>query len=313
MVLSGRVLSGPVLSGRGRLRSVLRVSGLAVAAVASVSALAACSDEGSARTSGAAPLVATTTIWADITSHVACGEHVTSIIPSGADPHSFEPSLRDRELLTESGALIANGGGLEESLTDLVRSAGRDGVHVVEVADHVDLVGGNPHVWQDPRRVIEAVDAIESAVVAAGRDAATIKACADGYREDLTRLDADIATALERVPPERRVLVTNHDAFGYFAGRYGFEVVGTVIPSSSTLGEGSAGQLADLADAIERYRVPAIFAERLGSAKEAEALAKRIGVEVVELDSDALESDGPAATYTGMMRGNAAAIAAALS
>ena len=173
MVLSRRALCGCVLCGWCRVRSVLGVSGFAVAAVAT---LAACSDEGSARASGAAPLVATTTIWADITSHVACGEHVTSIIPSGADPHSFEPSLRDRELLTESGALIANGGGLEESLTDLVRSAGRDGVHVVEVADHVDLVGGNPHVWQDPRRVIEAVDAIESAVVAAGRDAATIKA-----------------------------------------------------------------------------------------------------------------------------------------
>jgi ABC-type Zn uptake system ZnuABC Zn-binding protein ZnuA len=79
------------------------------------------------------------------------------------------------------------------------------------------------------------------------------------------------------------------------------------------LGESSSGQLADLAEAIERYQVPAIFAERLGSATEAEALAERLGVEVVELDSDALESDGPAATYTGMMRANASAIAGALS
>ena len=71
-------------------------------------------------------------------------------------------------------------------------------------------------------------------------------------------------------------------------------------------------QLAELSDKIDQYHVPAIFAERLGSATEAEALAKRLGVEVVELDSDALESDGPAATYTGMMRANAAAIAAAL-
>ena len=109
------------------------------------------------------------------------------------------------------------------------------------------------------------------------------------------------------------MLVTNHDAFGYFADRYGFEIIGTVIPSASTLGESSAGQLAELADVIEQHDVPAIFAERLGSAADAEALADRLGVDVVELDSDALEPDGPASTYTGMMRANAAAIAAALS
>ena len=115
------------------------------------------------------------------------------------------------------------------------------------------------------------------------------------------------------IPPERRLLVTNHDAFAYFADRYDFEVIGTVIPSSSTLGEASAGQLAELAELIDQHQVPAIFAERLGSATEAEALAERLGVEVVELDSDALADDGPASTYTGMMRANAEAIAAALS
>ena len=261
---------------------------------------------------GPAPLVATTTIWADITSHVACGEHVDSIVPGGADPHSFEPSLRDRELLGDAGAVIANGGGLEASLTDLVDTAPGDGVPVVAVADHVDVVDGDPHVWQDPRRVIAALDAIESAVVAAGRDPATVGECTGAYRSELTALDEDIVATLAPVPAERRVMVTNHDAFGYFAERYGFQIVGTVIPSLSTLGEASAGQLAELADAIDRDDVPAIFAERLGSATEAESLAKRLGVAVVELDSDALEDDGPAATYTGMMRANAEAIAAAL-
>jgi zinc/manganese transport system substrate-binding protein len=261
---------------------------------------------------GPAPLVATTTIWADITSHVACGEHVDSIVPGGADPHSFEPSLRDRELLGDAGAVIANGGGLEASLTDLVDTAAGDGVPVVAVADHVDVVDGDPHVWQDPRRVIAALDAIESAVVAAGRDPATVGECTGAYRSELTALDEDIVATLAPVPAERRVMVTNHDAFGYFAERYGFQIVGTVIPSLSTLGEASAGQLAELADAIDRDDVPAIFAERLGSATEAESLAKRLGVAVVELDSDALEDDGPAATYTGMMRANAEAIAAAL-
>jgi zinc/manganese transport system substrate-binding protein len=288
-------------------------AGVAAIAVVAATALAACgsSANSNADASGPAPLVASTTIWADITSHVACGEPVESIVPAGADAHQFEPSLRDRERLTDAGAVIANGAGLEESLLDLVHTAAGDGVPVVEVADHVDVINGDPHVWQDPRRVLAAVDAIEPAVVAAGRDAGEIAACADAYRAQLTTLDHELAATLAPIPAERRVLVTNHDAFRYFADRYGFEIVGAVIPSSSTLGEGSAGQLADLADAIEQRHVPAIFAERLGSATEAEALAKRLGVEVVELDSDALEADGPASTYIGMMHANAAAIAAA--
>ncbi|HEX6658538.1 MAG TPA: metal ABC transporter substrate-binding protein [Ilumatobacter sp.] len=283
---------------------------------AAIVALTACGTSGDddVDAGGPAPLVATTTIWADVASHVACGEHVESIVPGGADPHSFEPSLRDRELLGHAAAVIANGGGLEASLTDLVDTAAGDGVPVVLVTDHVDVVDGDPHIWQDPGRVIAAVDAIESAVVAAGRDPAAVAECADAYRSELTALDEDIVAALAPVPAERRVMVTNHDAFGYFAERYGFQIIGTVIPSLSTLGEASAGQLAELADAIERNGVPAIFAERLGSATEAEALAKRLGVAVVELDSDALESDGLAATatYTGMMRANADTIAAAL-
>jgi zinc/manganese transport system substrate-binding protein len=293
----------------------MRSATLAVAiAIAIAGALAACGggDDDAAGASGLPPIVATTTIWADITSHVACGEHVDAIVPAGADPHSFEPSLRDRERLTEAGAVIANGAGLESSLLDVVHTAAGDGVPVVEVADHVDVVDGDPHVWQDPRRVLEALDPIESAIVDSGRDAATIGACADAYRAELTALDDEIAATLEPVPAARRVLVTNHDAFGYFAERYGFEIIGTVIPSLSTLGESSAGQLAELSHEIEQHQVPAIFAERLGSAHDAEALADRLGVDVVELDSDALEPDGPASTYTGMMRANAAAIAAAL-
>jgi zinc/manganese transport system substrate-binding protein len=285
-------------------------SGTAMLAV--LGALAGCGGQDEAAGAGRPQLVATTTIWADVTSQVACGEPVESIVPAGADPHSFEPSLRDRERLGNVGAVIANGAGLEETLTDLIDSAGDEGVPVVRIADHVDVVDGDPHVWQDPRRVLAAVDAIESAVVGAGRDAAAIGACADAYRAELDALDEEITAILAPVPPERRVLVTNHDAFGYFAERFGFDVVGTVIPSSSTIGEGSAGQLADLADNIERYDVPAIFAERLGSATEAQALAKRLGVAVVELESDALAPDGPAATYTGMMRANAETIAAAL-
>jgi zinc/manganese transport system substrate-binding protein len=293
---------------------VLAIARGRIAIFGAVIILGACgsSDDDDDAAGELAPLIATTTIWADVTSHIACGEPVDSIVPAGADPHQFEPSLRDRERVTEAGVVIANGAGLEESLADLVDTLAGDGVPVVAVVDHVDAIDGDPHVWQDPRRVLDAVDGIEPAVVASGRDAADIARCADDYRAELAALDRDVEAALAAIPPGQRVLVTNHDSFGYFADRYGFEVIGAVIPSSSTLGEGSAGQLAHLAEAIETNAVPAIFTERFGSATDAEALAERLGVEVVELDSDALGSDGPASTYTGMMRANAQAIAAAL-
>ena len=175
---------------------VLRGASRGVAlAAAAVVGLAACggSDDGASAADGPASLVATTTIWADITSHIACGEHVDSIVPAGADPHSFEPSLRDRERLNSSDLIVANGAGLEAGLVDLVDSAAHDGVPVVTIADHVDVVAGDPHVWQDPQRVIAAIDPIEAALVAAGRDNGQIAACAEQYRSELKALDTDIA------------------------------------------------------------------------------------------------------------------------
>jgi zinc/manganese transport system substrate-binding protein len=291
---------------------------IAVGALAIGSTLAGCggSDDASAdehADDGLAPLVATTTVWADVTSNVACGEEVTAVIPAGADPHAFEPSLRDRERLGDAAVVIANGLELEESLADVLQTLAADGVTVVEVADAVDDLDGDPHIWQDPQRVAAAVDAIETAVIASGRPAAEIEQCATRYRAELEQLDTEVTELLAPIQPERRLLVTNHDAFSYFADRYGFEIVGSVIPSSSTLAESSAGELAELANAIEQQAVPAIFTERLGSSHDAEALADRLGVAVVELDSDALAGEGPTATYVGMIRANAEAIAAALA
>jgi zinc/manganese transport system substrate-binding protein len=306
---------------------------IAVGLWLSLLALAACGGGRSAAgDDGLPPLVATTTIWADVVSNVACDEEVTAIIPAGADPHGFEPSLRDRELLGGAGVVVANGNHLEESLVDVLATLSADGVDVVEITPHVDVLvpagddeaghaaddghdhgeDGDPHIWQDPSRVAGALDVIASAVVASGRDEAATEACAASYRAELEALDAEIDERLAVIPPERRLLVTNHDAFAYFADRYDFEVVGSVIPSSSTLGESSAGQLAELAESIAAQGVPAIFTERLGSSTDAEALAERLGVAVVELDSDSLTEDGPASTYTGLLRANATAIADAL-
>jgi zinc/manganese transport system substrate-binding protein len=260
------------------------------------------------------PIIATTSIWADIASNVACGEEVASLIPAGGDPHTFEPSLRDRELIERPAAIIANGGGLEGPVTDLLTTVdGRPGTSVYDMTAGVDVVDGDPHVWQDPTLVATAIDAIAAAAVAVGRDPADIATCTDAYRSELMALDAEIAELLRPIPTENRVMVTSHDSLEYFARRYDIEVVGTVIPSTNTLAESNAADLAVLAELITERHVPAIFTERLESTTDAEALANRLDVRIVPLVTDALTDQPGTDTYVGMMRSNATTIAEALA
>ena len=270
---------------------------------------------------GGGYIVATTGIWADVVGRVACDGSldVRTIVPAGGDPHSFEPSLQDREVLDGATLIVANGLGLEETLDDTLDSVEDGGVAVFRIGEHVDTIhiggeGTDPHVWFDPTRVAAALPALGDALVAAGEDQATIDGCVAVARADLTALDAELEATLDAVPAGRRLLVTNHDALGYLADRYGFEVVGSVLPSTSTLTEASPGELDDLGQEIEAQHVPAIFTETLAAATDAEALADRLGVAVVELYSDALGEPGSGAdTYDGLLRTDAGRIAAALS
>ena len=186
--------------------------------------------------------------------------------------------------------------------------------------DHDDDDHGHgsedPHVWLDPLRVAQAVESLAATLTdKVGLDTGRITACTDAYLAELGELHEDIAETLEAVPAARRKLVTNHDAFGYFTERYGFEVIGTVIPSLTTLAEPSPASLEALAKLIEETGVPAIFAEFLGDgAGEANALADRLdGVSVASLYTGALGPEGSGAeNYLAMMRLNARLIAEAL-
>ena len=288
-----------------------------VAAVAAVSTLAACSAGGTSDepSIGDPAVLATTSIWADITSQVFCGEAVGGVVPVGADPHTFEPSLRDRERLGNAELIVANGAGLEGSLTGLLDTVAVEGVAVVEMAPHIDViadeadgVAADPHVWQDPTRVAGVLDVISSAGTRIGLDDCSIE-----FAAELTALDAEITELLADIPPAQRVLVTSHDSLAYFADRYDLEVIGTVIPSTNTLAQTNAADLADLADLIEARGVPAIFTEALESTADADALAERLGVAVVPLVTDALTDDPATDTYVEMMRSNATQIAEALT
>lgn len=185
-----------------------------------------------------------------------------------------------------------------------------------EHGDEEDAHGSeDPHVWLDPVRVAQAVENLGPALVAqAGLDADRVAACTDAYLAELADLHRDITETLEVVPVAQRKLVTNHDSLGYFADRYGFEVIGTVIPATTTLAEPSPADLEELGHVIEENDVPAIFAEALHGAGEAAALAEHLeGVTIASLYTGALgEAGSGAESYVAMMRHNARTIAEAL-
>jgi zinc/manganese transport system substrate-binding protein len=187
-----------------------------------------------------------------------------------------------------------------------------------EGGDHDHDHGGfDPHLWTDPARMIDGVNGLAAALAAVeGIDAAALEAQAAAYVAELEALDTEIEAALAAIPAEDRVLVTNHEVFGYFADRYGFEVVGAVVPSLTTSAETSVRELEDLAAIITAEGIPAIFAETTQSTDLAEALAGEVGGEVaiVELFTESLGEPGSGAeTYIDLMRTNAELIVAALT
>ncbi|HAB57576.1 MAG TPA: zinc ABC transporter substrate-binding protein, partial [Acidimicrobiaceae bacterium] len=181
-----------------------------------------------------------------------------------------------------------------------------------------DHSGVDPHFFTDPARMAAAVDGIAAFLIAnvAGIDADIVTEAAEAYHEELEALDAEVAALVAGIPAENRVLITNHEVFGYFADRYGFEVAGAIIPGGTTLDGTSAGDLAELAELITNEGVPAIFSDASASDQLAQTLAGEVGgvVQVVELFTESLgDNDSEGATYIDMVRTNATRIAEALA
>ena len=181
-----------------------------------------------------------------------------------------------------------------------------------------DHSGEDPHFFTDPARMAAAVDGIAAFLIAnvEGIDADIVTEAAEAYHEDLEALDAEVAALVAGIPAENRVLITNHEVFGYFADRYGFEVAGAIIPGGSTIDGTSAGDLAELAELITDEGVSAIFADVSASDQLAQTLADEVGgdIQVVELFTESLgDSDSDGATYIDMVRANATRIAEALA
>jgi zinc/manganese transport system substrate-binding protein len=279
-------------------------------------------------------IAVTTTIWADVVSRVTCNSlaEVITIIPAGADSHTFEPSLRDRATLSTARLIISNGLDLEETLLPTIDAVAAEGVARFAMADAIDDLlesseeddghghGGSeamdPHLWFDPARVARALPALSQAIIeATDLDANQVEACTEAYHAELVELDGEISDLFAALPAERRVLVTNHETLGYLADRYEFQVIGTVLSGSSSLAETNPAALEDLARVIIAAGLPAIFAEAETSSRDITALAERVGnLQVVTLLTESLDAPGTSAdTYIGFLRTAAAAIADALS
>ena len=316
---------------------------LAVTTAAALVILGGCgSEEAGGSTTGANPssgihlaVVATTPEVADFVRNVGGADvAVTQIIKPNVDPHDYEPTPADLRAIGSATVVVKNGVGLEEWLDQTIKSAGFQGA-VIDSSQGVTLREGghheeeeqggkpegeehDPHIWHDPRNAKIMVANIERALaVADPAHAPTYAANLAAYSTKLDKLDVDNEAAFAKLPAERRKLVTNHDAFGYYVSRYRLEFVGSVIPSLDTSAELSAQQLNDLVAKIKATGATAIFTESSLPPKSAQAIAKQAGVKVVggenALFGDSLGPQGtPQGTYLGAMEHNTRAIVSAL-
>ena len=298
-------------------------------------------------------IVVTTNILGDVVSK-AVGElfDVETIMPPGADPHVFQASAKQVDRMMKADLLVVNGANFEEGLLDVIEGAESDGVKVFEAMNSVDPLedhdeekghddhddhakeedhddheghdhhghdhgGVDPHFFTDPGRMVQVVNQLSDFLVLNfpeinGED--LVSHMAD-YSKKLEALDAEVMQTLSSIPESSRVLVTNHAVFAYFAESYDFKILGTIIPSASTLSNASAKDLVDLAEEMKAEGVLAVFVDSSSSDALAEALAGELeAVQVVTLFSESLgPEDSAGSTYIDMVRTNSELIANALT
>jgi ABC-type Zn uptake system ZnuABC Zn-binding protein ZnuA len=269
-------------------------------------------------------VLAVETFLGDIAQNVA-GDRakVDSLIPAGLDPHSFEPTPQDVVRIANSRVLIVNGFGLEEWLTTVLDNAGGTRLVITATSGLVgrtphpgEPVGAtDPHFWLDPTKVLTYVENIRAGLSQADPDGAAIYARnATAYEKKLKDLDLWVKTQVNQIPPEKRLLVTNHESFGYYADHYGFQIVGTIIPSVSPDASPSAQQLSQLIGQIKKTGAPAIFLETGSNPQLAQQIAQETKVKVItEFYTHSITpANGPAPTYLDMIRFDTIAIVQAL-
>jgi zinc/manganese transport system substrate-binding protein len=320
-VLAGGVFA---LVALARVTAQRRRPAGAVAAAALVAALAAGCGSGSGSAGpGQVKVIATTTQIGDFARAVG-GDRadVVQLLKPNTDPHDYEPRPSDVRETAGADVVLESGDDLDHWMGDVIKQAGGDPkvidlgarapVKVPGESEGEEASKYDPHWWHDPRNAEAAVVAIRDSLSTANPDAKDAYARnADAYLAKLRALDRGIAACLDRVPADQRKLVTDHDAFNYFARRYGIEVVGAVIPSQTTQAQASAKDVAELSKLIRREGVKAVFPESSINPKLARAIAAQTGATSdLTLYGDTLGPKGSSgATYLTMEQANADAMA----
>lgn len=281
----------------GTSRRVVRLRIIIVLLVALAAAFA-CGDDGDSSDTDNVRVIASLEIFADMVRNVG-GDRVAvdSLLPSGADVHTYElPPSRIAEV-ARADIVFLNGLQLEEQAGEIARTNAKG--PVVELTEGLPVIDDNPHLWLDARLAMGYVERIRDELTNIDPDGRSVyEANAAMYLEELASLDLELEQAIDTIPQADRRLITFHDAYVYLAQRYGLEVVAVVAPSPGQ--EPSARDIADLSDAIEG--VPAVFKEPQFNAQVLELVAEEQGVQVLDLLSDAYV-DG-VGTYIELMRFN---------
>jgi zinc/manganese transport system substrate-binding protein len=239
--------------------------------------------------------------------------NVVVLMPNGADPHEWEPSARDIETLNKADLIVQNGLELENGLLKSLREANLKGVKTFTATDHItirkvgegeglpngdpDQAAGaeDPHFWTDPVAMKSVVAALADQIKSGlGIDVDTRSG---DLQTRLVSLDQEISAIVATLPPVDRKLVTGHESMGYFAQRYGFKLIGAVIPSITSQAEVSASGLAELKKLIEDNKVKAIFTEVGTSPAVVNELGKETGIKVIQLTAHSLPEDGSYFTF----------------
>ena len=319
-----------------------RIAAGLIATTLAVTSLAGCSakSEKTPAKNSDVTIVATTTMLGSVTSSItACaGGTVTTLMPAGTDPHSFAPSSQQVTAIVKAKLVVANGLELEKKKKKVFESAAKDGATIYEVGpelspipfehhdhDHEgehkegeekkDEAGHehttDPHFWLDAARMATAATKIGDKLAEVTGDSA-YRDCAAKTAEDLQKLDAEIAAKMASIPKDKRVLITDHEAFGYFSAKYDFELAGVAIAGGSTEAETNSANVAELVETIKEKKIPVIFSNTTISPKLMESIAHEAGttINVVPLFVDSVGPAGSGAeNYSDMMRKNAELIA----
>ncbi len=272
-------------------------------------------------TSRTPTIITTFSVLADMTQQIAGDTAtVTSLVPLNGDAHVFEPTPANGVALVNATAVIELGVGFEPWFADLYAASGSNATRITASNGVTPLQAGaevDPHIWHDVANAIIMAQAIRDGLITAMPGQQTvITANAERYIAELQALDNDVVTQIATIPAAQRKLVTSHDTFGYFAARYGFEIVGSGLGSVTTESSDPDAQgLIQLITDIKASGMPAIFVENMSNPKVMQQIAQAADVAIAPpLYTDAMgDANSEGATYIEMMRYNVRTIVTALT